>query len=79
MDYEGWKRILEPLSLMFTGACAYVSFQRAYRSIKGLPPCDPDEADKVILAGINELKESLARFDSRLSEVEKIAKPNTGK
>ena len=74
MTYSEWKAILEPLSLLLAGAGAVVSFQRVFKSIKGLPPCEPDEIDKVILASIDDLRNSLSKLDRRLNEAEKIAR-----
>lgn len=74
MTYSEWKAILEPLSLLLAGAGSVISFQRVFKSMKGLPPCEPDEIDKAILASIDDLKNTLSKFDRRLSEAEKTAK-----
>ena len=74
-----WKNIGEKLSLLLTGAGAAFALQKLYRSITGAPPCEPEEADKMILAEIGIVKGMAARINERLSEVEKIAKPSPSK
>ncbi len=72
MDYEGWKKIMEPVSLLFMGATSLLSFQKVFRSFRGSPPCGPSEDAKVILAELETIK-------SRLSVVEQKEQASPGK
>lgn len=77
MTYEQWKAILEPITLLLSGAGAGLYFQKLYREIRKVPACDHSAMDKQILREIRELKDGLMYIDYRLEEVEKIARPNT--
>lgn len=68
MDYEGWKRALEPWLLLSTGAATLAAGQKAYRAFKGRPPCQPGELDQMYL-------NQMAEYDERLRQLEKAVLP----
>lgn len=71
MDYGDWKRLLEPLSLLLSGAASFIAFQRLHRMIKGLPPCEPSEMDRALLERIIALEERIAVSGSKVPTIGK--------